>query len=92
MTENLSTIHAFVSGRVQGVGYRAFTRSCALEKEVTGWAKNLADGRVEMMLSGSQQQLNHVISQLRRGPSFSQVSHLEQQTLPYQAFDGFSIG
>ncbi len=50
-------VHAFVSGRVQGVWFRAFTKKQSMKVHVTGWAKNLADGRVEVMLAGSSKNI-----------------------------------
>jgi len=45
-------VHSFVSGKVQGVWFRQSTKEQALKQDVTGWAKNLSDGRVEVLLCG----------------------------------------
>lgn len=50
--------HYFVSGQVQGVFYRANTKSKAIELGITGWVRNLPDGRVEVLAFGSNEQLD----------------------------------
>ena len=85
-------IHAFISGKVQGVWFRAFTREQAQALGVTGWAKNLADGRVEVMLCGEQSKLQTLIKLLGRGPPLARVSGIEQQLQDGQPLSGFTIG
>ncbi len=60
--------HLLVSGFVQMVGYRDFARRMALKYELTGWCRNLADGRVEAMLCGAEDKVLKCISDLRKGP------------------------
>ena len=55
--EMLSRVHVFVSGRVQGVAYRYFVERRAAEIPVTGWVRNLRDGRVEIMAEGEKADL-----------------------------------
>ena len=50
-------LHVYFSGHVQGVGFRYAVRTVSLEFDVTGWVKNLSDGRVEMMSEGEQSEL-----------------------------------
>jgi hypothetical protein len=50
--------HLFISGTVQGVSYRASTREQALQRAVTGWVKNLKDGRVEALLQGQKDKVD----------------------------------
>jgi acylphosphatase len=64
---------AWVYGRVQGVGYRMFCRRQARELGVTGYAMNLDDGRVEVLMVGSEPQLATMLDALHEGPRFSQV-------------------
>ena len=66
-----------ISGRVQGVGYRAFAVNAAREAGVTGWARNLADGRVEVHASGAERQLDEFEELLRSGPRFAEVRDVE---------------
>lgn len=66
-----------ISGRVQGVGYRAFAAQAAVRLSVAGWARNLADGRVEVHAGGTERQLDDFEGWLRRGPRFAEVRHVE---------------
>jgi acylphosphatase len=66
-----------ISGRVQGVGYRAFAQRAAVETGVTGWARNLADGRVEAHANGTLKELDDFEARLRLGPRFSEVRGVE---------------
>lgn len=71
-------LHAFVSGRVQGVGFRYFVRSAAQSLGVGGWARNLRDGRVELLAEGSQTELQDLLNEVRKGPSASAVIDIEE--------------
>jgi len=68
-----------ISGRVQGVGYRYFAQQSAHAAGVTGWARNLADGRVEVHANGKAAQLEDFEARLRQGPRFSEVRSVEVQ-------------
>ena len=65
-----------ITGNVQGVGFRAFVRNRAIKNNVTGWVKNLDDGSVEALLSGSQENLNKLIEITRIGTPWSKVSNV----------------
>ena len=69
----------YVSGRVQGVGYRYFAEHAATALNLTGYAQNLADGRVEVYAVGAADSLDKFAGQLRQGPRFSDVRHVEEQ-------------
>jgi acylphosphatase len=71
--------HVLVAGLVQGVGFRAFTKKQAQVLGVQGWVRNLADGRVEALLSGNQTQIDAMIKALGEGPSFARVDKLERR-------------
>lgn len=58
--------HIYFSGHVQGVGFRWTTRRLANDYEVTGWVKNLPDGRVELLVEGEKAELKRFLSELRR--------------------------
>ena len=73
----MKAIHAFVSGRVQGVGYRAFTRSKAKALGLRGFVRNLPDGRVEVYAEGEEEALENLLELLRRGPYFARVDRVE---------------
>ncbi|TCK08807.1 acylphosphatase [Marinobacterium mangrovicola] len=80
-----------VSGRVQGVSFRRFTQQQAQALGVTGWVRNLVDGRVEAMICGEQSDVERMLTALRTGPDYAQVDKLESETLPMQSFHGFII-
>lgn len=69
--------HIYISGRVQGVGFRAFIRSQAAVLDIKGWAKNLLDGRVEVVIQGEKNKITKMIKKLKKGPSFARVENLE---------------
>jgi acylphosphatase len=60
--------HLFISGRVQGVFYRAFIRDTAAGLGLNGWVRNLSDGRVEVVLSGDRPSIETAIAECRKGP------------------------
>ena len=72
----------FVSGRVQGVGFRAATRSQARRFGLTGWVQNLADGRVEVMAWGDAGDLDQFASWLNEGPRAAAVQRVERYSQP----------
>ncbi|HVK61712.1 MAG TPA: acylphosphatase [Bdellovibrionales bacterium] len=76
-----------VSGRVQGVGYRRFVHREATRLDLKGRVRNLEDGRVEVYVEGNESVLRELESLLAEGPSFSQVSNVDVQTLNESAFD-----
>jgi acylphosphatase len=67
----------FVAGRVQGVFYRASTRQKALELGCRGYARNLADGRVEVLVTGEPAAVHSLIDWLWRGPPAAHVTSVE---------------
>ncbi len=73
------TIKGYVEGRVQGVGFRYFVKNNANQLNVTGYAKNLPDTRVEFVLQGEQAAITSLLQIINRGPSNSSVKSLESQ-------------
>ena len=81
-----------IDGRVQGVGFRWFTRTAARELGLTGRVRNLPDGRVEVRAAGDPRRLAELIERLRQGPPASRVTSIEERELdPVPAWDGFDI-
>jgi acylphosphatase len=74
--------HIFVSGRVQGVFFRASTVEVAKKLGITGWVRNLNDGRVEVVAEGSKEKLDELIGWLKKGPILAKVVDLviEEET------------
>lgn len=74
MTEDLILVrHVVVEGRVQGVGYREFTRRSALRLRVSGWVRNCRDGAVEARLRGAAADVEAMLAEMRRGPPGARV-------------------
>jgi acylphosphatase len=65
-----------VDGRVQGVGFRYFTQLIASELNLTGWCKNLADGRVEIEVQGPEEIIDSFIARIRKGNNFCRVNDM----------------
>ena len=76
-------MHCFVSGRVQGVFYRASAQERARELGVTGWAKNLPDGRVEVRACGDRDKVEAFRAWLEQGPSAATVERVEVSEEPF---------
>ena len=70
-------VHAYVSGRVQGVFFRSMLADIAESLGVTGWVRNLPDGRVETILEGEKSSVEKVIQFCKRGPSGAYVSDVD---------------
>jgi acylphosphatase len=66
-----------VSGLVQGVNFRAYTRAAARKAAVTGWVRNLANGTVEAVFEGESANVNEMVAWCWKGPSFSRVAHVD---------------
>ena len=93
VNDEKQTRRYFVSGYVQGVGYRFFAQRTAEKLSIGGYARNLVDGRVEVLAIGSPAQLDEMKSALERGPRFSSVSGVEEEEAqPSLQFEnGFTI-
>ena len=81
----------WISGRVQGVGFRYFAQRAARELGVTGSARNLEDGRVEVEAFGSKQQLDDFEARLRQGPMGADVRGFEVGETWFSRRTGFEI-
>ena len=82
----------WVSGRVQGVGFRWAAVQAADDLGLAGRVRNLADGRVEIAAAGEPQQLDAFRTWLRRGPPGARVAGVEEEEIsPVPAWDGFVI-
>jgi len=85
------TIHFYVSGRVQGVFFRAATRQQARLFDLSGWVRNTPDGRVEGVVCGEAAPLAEFHRWLQRGPEMARVLEVEWEVVPDQEFDGFTV-
>ncbi len=84
--------HVFVSGRVQGVFFRSETRHEARLRGVTGWVRNLPDGRVEAVFEGEEEAVKELIEFCRRGPPGARVVKVDVKWENYTGeFRSFEI-
>ncbi|MBN1164432.1 MAG: acylphosphatase [Candidatus Krumholzibacteriota bacterium] len=85
-------VHIIVSGEVQGVGFRFFTRNLASRLDINGFVRNLPDGTVETEAEGEEGRIRQFIELLRRGPAAGYVSALDVREISGEAaFDRFEI-
>jgi acylphosphatase len=78
-----------VSGMVQGVGFRYYTQAAAEKLRVSGFVRNLPDGRVEVFAMGAPQQHAEFRAMLERGPRFSSISEVHEETVtPDPQYEG----
>ncbi|MHB8807002.1 MAG: acylphosphatase [Anaerolineaceae bacterium] len=77
-------MHATVTGRVQGVGFRFYTMQSAWTHEVAGWVRNRMNGDVEVLAEGKKEALDAMLVDLQRGPSSASVADVKVEWLPYQ--------
>ena len=80
-----------VRGRVQGVGYRYFAQHAASTLGLTGYARNLDDGRVEVYAAGPEDKLSEMAGLLHRGPRWADVRGVEEQEAEVRLRPGFLI-
>jgi len=83
--------HGYVSGRVQGVGFRQATAEQAEGLGLDGWVRNLADGRVEVLFEGDEAAVAELTSWLQHGPQAAEVTSLELQEQAQQGITGFIV-
>ena len=75
--KNTRCVHLIIEGRVQGVGYRAFTRGHAKRLGLDGWVRNLKDGNVEAVISGAERTVDEMLVELQRGPFAARVRNIK---------------
>jgi acylphosphatase len=90
-SDNPQARRYFVRGRVQGVGFRWFVQRNATSLRVSGYARNLDDGRVEVYAVGTAEQLNELSGLLWKGPRASDVRGIEEQEAAVERLAGFRV-
>jgi acylphosphatase len=91
MSEGLWTVQVRIEGRVQGVGYRAWTQRVAAGLGLEGWVRNRRDGSVEAVFQGPETAVADMIARCQTGPSGSAVSRVEVLGEGVGAFSGFEV-
>jgi acylphosphatase len=81
----------FVRGRVQGVGYRYFAQRAAESLGLSGYARNLDDGRVEVYAVGSEKKLSELAGLLYQGPRWSDVRGVDEEQAAVHEYGSFHI-
>jgi acylphosphatase len=80
-----------ISGRVQGVAYRDACRRMAKQHGVTGWVRNLPDGRVEAVFEGPSEDVGRLVDWSRQGPRFAEVAGVDVQAEEPEGISEFEI-
>ena len=85
-------MHVWISGRVQGIFFRASTRRKAMNLNLKGWIKNLDDGRVEAIIEGKDSDVKKMLEFLQKGPLGARVTKFDVKEEKYQGkFEFFEI-
>ena len=86
------SLHALVSGRVQGVWFRQSTKETAEGLGLTGWVRNLNDGRVEVIATGEEKAVRQLEAWLGQGPELANVADVESEFIENaEPFSGFEV-
>ncbi len=91
MSDDRETRRYLVSGRVQGVGFRWFVEGEAAQLGITGWVRNRDNGSVEVMATGTREQLNTLHGRLREGPRAARVDEVAVSPAPFLEAKSFGI-
>jgi len=83
--------HFFITGRVQGVWFRAMTQGIARDMDLAGWVKNVADGRVEVIACGEFDRLEAFEKWLWQGPEHASVREVTTKDIDWMNFEAFSV-
>ena len=83
--------HVLISGRVQGVFFRATTRDAARERDIHGWVRNLDDGRVEAVFEGPREDVEAMVEFCHQGSDRARVENVEIEYGDPEGFAGFEV-
>ncbi len=87
----MPTFHLLISGKAQGVFYRATAKKVAEELGVKGWIKNTKDNDVEAIITGTEEQVQQFIKWCKKGPARAEVSEVIATKVNDKSFDEFKI-
>ncbi|OPY29353.1 MAG: Acylphosphatase [Methanocella sp. PtaU1.Bin125] len=87
----MKAVDVIVSGRVQRVGFRAYTKKNALMLGVKGYVENLDDGRVHAVLEGDGHQVDKMLELIRQGPMMAEVRDFKVQAIGHSGYRGFEV-
>lgn len=87
----MKSVRVVISGRVQGVWYRAWTKRQAAARGLDGWVRNLPEGDVEALFAGADGAVDEMISECRNGPPHARVSAVAAETDKPPETPGFHV-
>lgn len=87
----MKTVHLVISGRVQGVFFRATAQQVAEKMQIMGWIKNTPDGEVEVLAEGSEEQVNQFIGWCKTGPPKARVISVDITEKEFQNLSRFRV-
>jgi acylphosphatase len=87
----MKSVHLYISGIVQGVSFRYWTRREALSLGLSGWVRNLSDGRVEAVAEGDPEKVDAFVKWCRRGPDLAEVVSVEVSESEPEGLKGFDV-
>ncbi len=85
-------VHVFITGKVQGVGYRYATVQEAETRLIKGWVRNLRDGRVEAIFEGKEPLVKQMVQWCHQGPRSAKVTEVRVETIENQGYQQFEVG
>jgi acylphosphatase len=85
----MKSVHVTIEGRVQGVGFRAWTEYEALARGIRGWVRNRRDGSVEAVFAGDAAAVDAMVAACRQGPRASRVTSLSAEPVADDGKPGF---
>jgi acylphosphatase len=84
--------HLWIKGFVQGVSFRYYTRQAALQLGLTGWVRNLMDGRVEVIIEGEESVVHEMVKWCHIGPPAARVDNIDiEWETPTGSFEDFNV-
>ncbi len=84
-------LHSYVSGKVQGVWFRASTQNEASRLGLTGWVRNLPNGSVEVLVCGEKDKVLQLQAWLAHGPRLAKVAEVIHEELPWKTYERFDV-
>ena len=87
----MKTVHVKISGKVQGVFFRATAKEIASLHKISGWIKNTYDDNVEALITGEKEDVEKFIAWCKHGPEKANVENVTVSNMDLQIFDGFEI-
>ena len=89
--QSMKRAHVWISGKVQGVWYRATTQKQAEQRDLAGWVRNLSDGRVEAVFEGPEPEIQDMIQWCHTGSRMAHVDDVDVEWETPEGLEGFTI-